>query len=222
MEKAALGIWGLILCFVVSGCITVSSFEQPRVDQEIAGNRGVISGSAPAVVKKEAVPTRTIVKVDVELPDLPSFKQIREKPKTVDKKIAGNEGKFGGGYITGGSEFIKKPSIWPKDAGEVPRRKTPKSKAQLPQEASEETTIFSGGPSPRSSQADFKGKVVSEQTSLVQTYKVGKGETLSEIAARPEVYGDSKKWPEIYNANKEKLKSPDRIFPGQVLKIPRE
>lgn len=217
-----LGICGLILCFVVSGCITVSSFEQPRVDQEIAGNRGVISGDTPPVEKREVSPTRTIVKVDVELPDLPSFKEIREKPKTVDKKIAGNEGKFVGGYTTGGSEFIKKPSIWPRGGGGSSRRKTPEPKAHLLEEASEEIAIFSGGPRPGRPQAQAKGEVESEQTLLVQTYKVKEGETLSEIAARPEVYGDGKKWPKIYKANKGELKSPNRIFPGQVLRIPRE
>lgn len=222
MEKMTLGICGLILCFVVSGCITVSSFEQPRVDQEISGNMGVISGSAPPAVKREAVPTRTIVKVDVELPDLPSFKEIRTKPKTEDKKIAGNEGKFVSGYVTGGSEFIKKPSIWPRSPEESFRKKKAAPKADLVEDTSGKPTIFKAGPPPKSLQMEIKGEVDSEQVSLVQTYKVREGETLSEIAARPEVYGDAKEWPKIYNANKDKLKSPNRIYPGQMLRIPRE
>ena len=53
-------------------------------------------------------------------------------------------------------------------------------------------------------------------------YKVQKGDTLQKISSQPEIYGTSKKWMKIYEANKDKLKSPDKIRPGQELKIPRD
>ena len=51
-----------------------------------------------------------------------------------------------------------------------------------------------------------------------QFYTVRKGDYLSKIAK--EVYGDAKKYPIIFEANKPMLKDPDLIYPGQVLVIP--
>ena len=58
----------------------------------------------------------------------------------------------------------------------------------------------------------------SEWTS--RTYTVEKGDTLSRIAK--EMYGDAGKYPVIFEANKPMLKDPDKIYPGQVLRIPAE
>lgn len=49
-------------------------------------------------------------------------------------------------------------------------------------------------------------------------YPVEKGETLSGIAKR--LYGDSNKYMKIFEANKPMLKDPDKIYPGQVLRVP--
>ena len=44
------------------------------------------------------------------------------------------------------------------------------------------------------------------------------GDTPSKISKQ--FYGDANKWPRIYEANKDQLKDPDKIQPGQVLRIP--
>ena len=44
------------------------------------------------------------------------------------------------------------------------------------------------------------------------------GDSLSKIAKRE--LGDGNKWKAIYDANKDKIKDPDLIHPGQVLTIP--
>lgn len=49
-------------------------------------------------------------------------------------------------------------------------------------------------------------------------YTVVKGDTLSKIAKAQ--YGDWRRYPEIFEANKPMLKDPDLIYPGQVLRIP--
>ncbi|NDP40717.1 MAG: peptidoglycan-binding protein LysM [Rhodoferax sp.] len=49
-------------------------------------------------------------------------------------------------------------------------------------------------------------------------YTVKGGDTLSKISK--EMYGDANKYDAIFEANKPMLKSPDRIYPGQVLRIP--
>ncbi|MBT2750132.1 MULTISPECIES: LysM peptidoglycan-binding domain-containing protein [unclassified Lysobacter] len=51
-----------------------------------------------------------------------------------------------------------------------------------------------------------------------QTYTVEKGDTLSHIAKQ--FYGKSSKWNAIFEANRDQLDDPDKIQPGQVLKIP--
>lgn len=51
-----------------------------------------------------------------------------------------------------------------------------------------------------------------------RTYTVEKGDTLSKIAKQ--MYGDAAKYPVIFEANKPMLKDPDKIYPGQVLRIP--
>jgi nucleoid-associated protein YgaU len=55
------------------------------------------------------------------------------------------------------------------------------------------------------------------QTSA-KTYTVKAGDTLSKIAK--EQFGDANAYDEIFNANRDQLTDPDKIKPGQVLKIP--
>ncbi len=49
-------------------------------------------------------------------------------------------------------------------------------------------------------------------------YEVKSGDTLSKIAKAE--YGDAMKYPVIFDANRPMLKDPDKIYPGQVLRIP--
>jgi len=51
-----------------------------------------------------------------------------------------------------------------------------------------------------------------------QYHTVVKGDTLSKIAKT--FYGDAMKYPVIFEANKPMLTHPDKIYPGQVLRIP--
>jgi nucleoid-associated protein YgaU len=55
-------------------------------------------------------------------------------------------------------------------------------------------------------------------TGQSDTYVVVAGDSLSKIAKRH--YGDANKWPRIYEANRDQIKNPDLIHPGQRLKIP--
>ena len=51
-----------------------------------------------------------------------------------------------------------------------------------------------------------------------QFYTVMRGDTLSKIAKN--YYGSANKYPVIFEANTPMLEHPDRIYPGQVLRIP--
>lgn len=51
-----------------------------------------------------------------------------------------------------------------------------------------------------------------------KTHTVKKGDTLWAISKK--YYGKGSDYPKIFNANKDKLKDPNKIYPGQVLTIP--
>jgi hypothetical protein len=56
---------------------------------------------------------------------------------------------------------------------------------------------------------------------LLTSYTVRRGETLPQISARTEIYNDSTLWPIIYRANRDQIRDPKRLWPGQVFVIPR-
>ncbi len=56
----------------------------------------------------------------------------------------------------------------------------------------------------------------------LERYEVKPGQSLADIAALPEVYGDRLLWPLIYRANRDQIKTPSEISPGQLLDIPRD
>jgi nucleoid-associated protein YgaU len=51
-----------------------------------------------------------------------------------------------------------------------------------------------------------------------RVYVVKSGDSLSKIAK--EVLGDASRWPEIFEANKDQIKDPNLIYPGQELYLP--
>ena len=51
-----------------------------------------------------------------------------------------------------------------------------------------------------------------------KTYVVVKGDSLSKIAQH--FYGDAQGWRRIYEANRDLIRDPDLIHPGQELRIP--
>ncbi|MDQ2106223.1 peptidoglycan-binding protein LysM [Azospirillum isscasi] len=57
-----------------------------------------------------------------------------------------------------------------------------------------------------------------QPASQTRFHTVEKGDTLSAIAKK--VYGDPNRYAAIFEANKPMLKDPDKIYPGQVLRIP--
>jgi len=77
---------------------------------------------------------------------------------------------------------------------------------------------------------DGEEKVSSEATednslkSGWKTYKVRyipeNRDCLWKIAGYKKIYNNARLWPKIYRANKNKIKNPDLIYPGQVFKIP--
>lgn len=50
-------------------------------------------------------------------------------------------------------------------------------------------------------------------------YTIVSGDSLSKIAKR--YYGDAMKYPVLFEANREIIKNPDLIYPGQVVRVPK-
>ena len=65
---------------------------------------------------------------------------------------------------------------------------------------------------------DFSNVQSGSSSTAPKIYEVVSGDSLSKIAKRE--YGDANKWERIYEANRDVLKNPDKIYPGQKLKIP--
>jgi len=59
---------------------------------------------------------------------------------------------------------------------------------------------------------------VDQSSAEAQYYTVVKGDNLSKISKQ--FYGDPNKYAAIFEANKPMLRSPDLIYPGQMLRIP--
>ncbi|MDP2927495.1 MAG: LysM peptidoglycan-binding domain-containing protein [Candidatus Omnitrophota bacterium] len=51
-----------------------------------------------------------------------------------------------------------------------------------------------------------------------EKYTVAKNDTLQKISNK--FYGTTKRWMKIYEANKDVLRGPDKLYPGQILNIP--
>lgn len=71
---------------------------------------------------------------------------------------------------------------------------------------------------------DWKNEIVADiqargGAAAEQTYTVKSGDTLSKIAK--ELLGDASAYPSIFEANRDQLSDPDKIKPGQVLKVPQ-
>ncbi|QHM75818.1 hypothetical protein C7M52_01775 [Mixta theicola] len=87
----------------------------------------------------------------------------------------------------------------------------------LSQEAKEKILVAVGNVAGIS---DVDDKVaVAQPTEESRFYTVKKGDTLSAIAK--EMYGNANDYNKIFEANKPMLSSPDKIYPGQTLRIPK-
>lgn len=73
-----------------------------------------------------------------------------------------------------------------------------------------------GGENPSDIMADIRVA----DTSVYTRHTVESGESLSKIAKH--YYGDPMKYNKIFEANRDKLKNPDLIHPGQELVIPNQ
>lgn len=106
-----------------------------------------------------------------------------------------------------------------KDFGVVVNGKQVKLEGKVPDMETKEKLILAAG--------NISGIAeVNDSMSVKSKAKVGEsvfhtvksGDSLSKIAKK--YYGDAMRYPDIFDANTPMLKHPDKIYPGQVLRIP--
>jgi nucleoid-associated protein YgaU len=54
----------------------------------------------------------------------------------------------------------------------------------------------------------------------VEYYEIKSGDSLSAIAKK--FYGDAMQYPRLFEANREVIKDPDKIYPGQKIRVPMD
>lgn len=84
-------------------------------------------------------------------------------------------------------------------------------------QATRERVVLAIGNTEGVAQVDDR-MTVDEDRAEATFYTVQEGDSLSKIAK--EHYGDAMKYPAIFEANKPMLEDPDKIYPGQVLRLP--
>ena len=75
-----------------------------------------------------------------------------------------------------------------------------------------------GSSTAKSDTPDFSNVQGGGSSTATRIYVVKSGDSLSKIARNE--YGNANEWKRIFEANTDILKDPDKIFPGQKLKIP--
>lgn len=86
-------------------------------------------------------------------------------------------------------------------------------------QADREKIILAVGNVEGIAQVDDQMEVVNPEPEA-DFHTVESGDSLSKIAKK--YYGNAMRYPEIFEANKPMLKDPNLIYPGQVLRIPKD
>lgn len=193
-----------LIALILSSCITrITPYEVDRVDQELKGNRGVIRGEGSNPPEAKRKKTRTAYDIEIELG---SFGDSKKASEDSDKEIKGNKGYIGNKKVLGGAAPAPVKKRGSSRLGGVSSKMVPQVVYDRPVASQEENKKQKG-----------EGAIVDKKT---ETYVVQKDDTLQKISEK--VYGTTKKWQKIYEANKDTLKSPDMIRAGQKLVIPAE
>lgn len=90
-------------------------------------------------------------------------------------------------------------------------------KGAVPDQSTRERIVLAVGNTQGVARVDDRMEVSAPAPEAVM-YTVESGDTLGKIAK--EQYGDASKYPVIFEANQPLLKDPNKIYPGQVLRIP--
>ena len=160
---------------------------------------------------------------------------VRTYPITrdrIDQDLTGNRG-YLAGQAPAGEEPKERKSTRTTQVIEVeisspikfekgPKKQVPEiTKESATEEKTEDKDVYGNrGYLTESTTPEMAEPAPEVRSEQYQKYTVQKGETLQKISKK--LYGTTKKWSKIYNANKDTLKGPNKIYPGQVINVPAE
>ena len=113
-------------------------------------------------------------------------------------------------------------AILAEQARQAERKKAQTEKTQIKPETKQPAAQPAAQPTAQPTAQPAPVPTPKPQIEMVDQYSVGEGETLWTISAQPQVYGEGLLWPLLYQANRDQIKDPRQIFPGQSLDIRRD
>jgi nucleoid-associated protein YgaU len=103
-------------------------------------------------------------------------------------------------------------------ARELARLEEERKKAEMTRSENRDSESTAASESAEESVKDDKSEPKGQRYTVRKTRPA---ESLWRISSKKEIYGKGSKWKKIYDANRDKIKNPDRIYPGQELVIPK-
>lgn len=183
--------------------------EQPWTLRDVLQKMDERNKTAPVPVGASSTIANSVVDIaDEELDGYRPKKRRKTHETTATESSSGLRGVFleQEESDAGAAEFGALPSL-------LPVAQTRPDVVKLPSLPSTEPGGSQDGLSSDTPVADFQPPEVFEE------YVVRYGDTLSGIAQR--MLGSQKKFMDIYNANQDRMPSPDRLDVGKPLRIPR-
>jgi nucleoid-associated protein YgaU len=139
---------------------------------------------------------------------------VTQKPR-VDREIEGNQGYlFGSPTETERQHQIKETRTISVLEVEFGSHQPAKYKAK-------EAAVSSSEEVPLDQEFILTQEAIGEsfpQETENTLYTIQQGDTLQKISMK--FYNTTKKWKKLYEANKDVLKSPNKVYPGKTIKIP--
>jgi len=137
----------------------------------------------------------------------------------VDQDLAGNRGYLQGHPPVG--EDVSRKSTRDTHVVEIELRspvKFEKGAAPVKTEAVSSSVSDSGTYGNRGYVTESITPEAVQASGSFEKYTVQKGDTLQKISQKH--FNTTKKWYKIYEANKDVMKGPNKVYPGQTIKIP--
>jgi nucleoid-associated protein YgaU len=142
-------------------------------------------------------------------------------PPTDAQNLAAKKQKYASALDAAGKAGVKLQNVHWENGKLLIRGEAPSEDAK--NRVWDAVKAMNGGNSPQDATIDIKvvagmGGPAGASTAPGRTYTVKSGDSLSKISK--EFYGNANDYMKIFNANKDKLSDPDKIKPGQELRIP--
>ena len=207
MKRYLVVLLAVVASISLTGCVTVKKVVRERVDQDVAGNQGYLTGSSDIAVTESRPAKREYFDIKIELP---TWQEMNAKPAKQDKKLkpAPRKKINNDTAVTGNQGYLTSAGGVEED---LPVYKNIDNDVETVYEYEEvDVEIVT----------DDEVILYEEEAirPVYQEYTVKSGDTLSHIAKA--FYNKASKWTVIYEANADKLKDPSTVLPGTVLIIP--